>query len=346
MFALTLMAAYASLAPAQTKLVSFRPNVEFPVKGQTATVTYDVDPGIEFDEGIASWNVENADGANVEVQVRAKGDGVQTKWYTIGQWSLASKGGARTSVKGQKDGDGNVDTDTFILAKPAQKAELRLNLTNTGDGHPKLKLVTFAAFQKGDPTPDVPTRVPAWGQILNVPQRAQGSYPNGGVLCSPTSLSMVLWHYGNTLNRPELNRDVPEVEDHVWDTAYAGAGNWPFNTAYAGSFKGLTAYVTRFGSISDLEKWIDAGYPVICSVAFSLIQGLPLSPTESGHLVVLVGFSHAGDPIFNDPAQKDSVRKTYKRADFEKAWLHSSRTVYLVYPDGVRVPGGNGMWIP
>jgi hypothetical protein len=55
-------------------------------------------------------------------------------------------------------------------------------------------------------------------------------------------------------------------------------------------------------------------------------------------LVVLVGFTAEGDPIFNDPAKRDEVRRTYKRANFEKAWLYSDRAVYLVYPDGTRLP--------
>jgi hypothetical protein len=181
--------------------------------------------------------------------------------------------------------------------------------------------------------------------VIEVPQRAQGNYERGGILCSPTCVSMVLWHYSNLLARPDLNQDVPEVEKRVWDPVYDGAGNWPFNAAYAGSFPGLRSYITRLSDIRDAEKWIEAGYPLICSAPLDMLRGKEREG-NSGHLVVLVGFTESGDPIFNDPAKKDEVRRTYKRADFEKAWLTSRRTVYIVLPEDAKPPTGSaGLWI-
>ncbi|MEI8281541.1 MAG: hypothetical protein WCG75_03960 [Armatimonadota bacterium] len=55
-------------------------------------------------------------------------------------------------------------------------------------------------------------------------------------------------------------------------------------------------------------------------------------------MVIVVGFEDDGTPIFNDPAFKAGVRKTYKRADFEKAWCFSKRTVYLMTPDRAKLP--------
>jgi hypothetical protein len=249
-------------------------------------------------------------------------------------------------LKGQHDANGNVDTDTLTLKHPGQAIDIQVTLHNTSsDSGAMLKLLTLSFSRKAVTQGDHPSRSPAWGKTIDVPQRAQGNYPNGGVLCSPTSMSMVLSHYSNVLHLPDMNKDVPEVEYHVWDPVYKGAGNWPFNTAYAGSFTGLTSYVARFESIQNLEEWIDAGLPVICSVSFDMLRGLPLSPTESGHLVVLVGFDAEGNPVINDPAFRDQVRRTYKRSDFEKAWVYSRRTVYLVYPDSARLPdSSSGLW--
>ncbi len=330
------------------RLIALQPNLEFPSKGhELVKVFHDIDPQFQFQDLIASWNVEPADSAAIKIEVQAHGKGFDTRWYTMGEWSLDGKAGPRESVSGQKDQNGSVDTDTLQLKKPADGLDVRVTLKTVGDGERgKLKLLTFALTNNEAKWPEASDRSPAWGKTIDVPQRAQGNYPNGGVLCSPTSLSMVLWHYSNLLGLPGMNKDVPEVQEHVWDPAFKGAGNWPFNTAYAGSFAGLLGYVARFGSVHDLEKWIDAGFPVICSVSFDLLRGLPLSPTESGHLVVLVGFSNDGDPIFNDPAFKDQVRKTYKRDDFVKAWAYSKETVYLVYPEGSKVPtDADGLWI-
>jgi len=348
MSVLPLLAMVISSGLHNTRLVALEPNLMFPERGHEVVKEFhSVDAGIPFREMIASWNVEPAGTASLKVEVRAHGDALETKWYTMAQWTVDGKVGPRGSVNGQADLNGTVDTDTLSLHRDAKSIDVRVTLNTVADGPlAQLKLLTFSFSSRGAlPIQDaVPS--PAWGKVIDVPQRAQGNYPNGGVLCSATSMSMVLWHYSNLLGKPEMNKDVPEVEEHVWDPVYKGAGNWPFNTAYAGSFPGMRSYVARFGSTHDLETWIDAGFPVICSVSFDLLRGLPLSPTESGHLVVLVGFAKDGDLVINDPAFKNQVRRVYKRSDFEKAWNYSKRTVYLVYPENANIPKDTeGLWM-
>jgi hypothetical protein len=154
---------------------------------------------------------------------------------------------------------------------------------------------------------------------------------------------MLLRHWADTLRRPELDRDVPDVEAGALDAGDPKTGNWPFSMAYAATLDPFTAYVSRLSGISDLEKWIVAGIPVACSVDYTLLQGK--TGPKSGHLVVLLGFTAEGDPIFNDPGWSKEVRQTYKRSDFEKAWASSNRTVYLLYPAGTKTPAGPGAWL-
>lgn len=335
----------AATALANVKLVSFFPNAGFPEAGKESTLEFDnVDPAIPFNQVVPSWNVDAADGASVQVKIRAHGDGYDSKWYSFGTWALGDASG-RTSLNGQKDENGNVDTDTFIPKKPAKSVDVQVTLRNDKQGSPKLTLLALSFANTKDATPSDKQPSPAWGKIIEVPQRAQGNYPNGGVLCSATSVSMMLWHYANVLGKPDMNKDVPEVEANVWDKTYDGAGNWPFNAAYAGSFPDMRAYIARFRGISDLEKWIEAGLPVVCSISLDLANGKP-QDNGSGHLVVLVGFTKDGDPVFNDPARKAEVRRTYTRENFERAWLHSHRTVYLIYPKDAKVPADpGGVWI-
>ena len=324
----------------QSRLISYEPKLLFPRAGEQRVEMFNnISPKLNFHEMIASWNIEPANTAAFKLEVRVHGTDFVSKWFTMANWSLDSKLAPRESVKGQHDDDAYVDTDTLVLKKNAVSLDAKVTLQTLGEGpRANLKLLTFSFRSAEAPLPSPNHPSPAWGKSIAVPERAQGNYPNGGVLCSPTSMSMMLWHYSNVLNRPELNQDVPVVESHVWDPVYKGAGNWPFNTAYAGSFQGIRSYVARFESISNLESWIEEGLPVICSVSFDMLRGLPLSPTESGHLVVLVGFTKDGDPVINDPAFKHQVHKTYKRSDFEKAWAYSKRTVYLVYPENAKVP--------
>ncbi len=338
---LTMIAAAAALQTSG-KLVSFEPNLVFPPASQEAVLSYsNIRPGLIFDEVIPTWNVENGENASIKIEIRAPG----TKWYMLAIWTLDHERAPRVSVKDQKDELGNVLTDTLRLKPAVSSVDLRVTLRALGEGPlPKLKLLTLN-FSDGQDTPSANDRTSAWGKTIEVPQRAQGNYERGGILCSPTCVSMVLWHFSKQLERPELNRDVPEVEKRVWDSVYEGAGNWPFNAAYAGSHSGIRSYVTRLSSIGDAEKWIDAGYPLICSAPLDLLRGNKRDG-NSGHLVVLVGFTSDGDPIFNDPAKKDQVRRVYKRADFEKAWSTSRRTVYVVIPEGAKPPpSSNGLWI-
>ena len=342
------MVALATLALlGASRLVAIRPDLTFPEVGKSAVSTLaPLAPGMTWDEAIVSWNLENPASASVKMEARAWLGDKPTKWYTIADWASDAKRFPRTSVNGQKDADGNLDTDTLVLKHPADRLELRATLTNHDAGPlPKLRLVTASFLDSKKPVvPDAPAKNEAWGRTIDVPERAQGDYPNGGVLCSATSTSMLLWHYSKVLSRPELDHDVPEVEASVWDSEYKGAGNWPFNVAYSGSMPGMRAYVARFAGISDLEKWIAAGLPLACSVSFDMLKGAPTG--GSGHLVVLVGFTVDGDPVINDPARRGSVRHVYKRSDFERAWLYSKRTVYVVHPEGAKPPtGGEGRWM-
>jgi hypothetical protein len=338
---LTMIAAAAALQTS-AKLVAFEPNLTFPPVGQEAVLSYNnVRSGGMFDEVIPSWNVEYGENASIKIEIKGPG----TKWYTVALWTLDHEKAQRVSVKDQKDATGNVLTDTMRFTPAVASIDVRATLKTLGIGPlPRLKFLSLS-LSDGVSTASAAERSSAWGKTIEVPQRAQGNYERGGILCSPTCVSMVLWHYSNVLQKPELNQDVPEVEKRVWDSVYQGAGNWPFNAAYAGSFQGLRSYIARLGSIADAEKWIDAGYPLICSAPLDLLRGKERDG-NSGHLVVLVGFTNEGDPIFNDPAKRDEVRRVYKRADFERAWLTSRRTVYVVIPEGAKPPSGSGgLWI-
>ena len=96
----------------------------------------------------------------------------------------------------------------------------------------------------------------AWGTELAVPRYSQeihaGHYPEydggGEAWCSPTSTEMVVEYWGRGRRprptRPGWTRRYPDpTVNHAarmtYDYQYDGAGNWPFNTAYAASFPGL-----------------------------------------------------------------------------------------------------------
>src|SRR5262249_32064005 len=304
-----------------------------------------------FHELISSWNAETPPGTWIEVRLRASiGEaGHWTRWYELGAWSLDSGPERRQSVKGQKDADGRVSTDTLILTPSAHAYQLALLLraddqARASGATPAVSLATVLASTPAETARDVPSSRAAWGTVLPVPERSQMVYPNGGpVWCSPTSTSMVMAYWSDRLGEPALNRPVPEVAAAVYDTVYHGNGNWPFNTAYAGQH-GLTAYVSRMSSLAQVERWIEAGIPVVASLAWSPGErGNAAGPSTDGHLLVIVGFTPEGNAVVNDPAADPrlgiSVRRVYPRGQLEQLWLtHSGGTVYLIYPSSVSVP--------
>lgn len=293
---------------------------------------------IAWNELIASWNVVPMTNAVLEIEARAIYPDHQTKFYTLGVWSSDRQ--TRHSVRGQSDADGRVKTDTWITTRPGADVQLRLTWSGA-KVFPPIKFLGLSFFDDRVTAEPLPPKRAAWGKIITTPERSQNSYPEEEGWCSPTSLSMVLTRWSDVLQRPELNIDVPAVADGIYDSGFHGTGNWPFNTAFAGSFGGIRAYVTRFSDISELEDWIVAGIPVIISAPWEL-----LSPgrhaTGNGHLTVCIGFTETGDVVINDPAtnlQKGQhVRHIYKREDVIKAWRESHNTVYLIYPETAQIP--------
>lgn len=88
---------------------------------------------------------------------------------------------------------------------------------------------------------------------------------------------------------------------------------------------------------------IAAGVPVIISLGWKAGELAGAPGSSSGHIIVIVGFDAAGNPVVNDPwaaVDGPTVQKTYPRAQLESLWLqHSGGTVYLMYPAGRAVPG-------
>jgi Peptidase_C39 like family len=301
---------------------------------ETVLVSQEIPSSIAWDELIASWNVQLSSNGYVKIEARAFVNDRPTKYYTLGLWSGDNAPFARASVRHQRDDDGTVDTDTLKLQGPSSRLQLRVIL-----GNQEVSSLKFIGVCVSDSRTSCEALSPnrlAWGKSIAVPEKSQMAYPNGGVLCSPTTISMLLAYWSKQLNRSDLNHDVPEVARQVFDPNWEGTGNWAFNTAYAGSFEGMTAVVTRFSDVSELEDWISSGLPVGVSLCYNKLRGKGGAP--SGHLVVCVGFTSDGDVILNDPGTSHNVRKTFPRKNLIAAWAHSRNTVYLVYPTSEKLP--------
>lgn len=303
-----------------------------------------IDPGFIWDELVPSWNLSLDPGVTFEVEFQVLTNEKISKAYHLGKWS---RDDSRESVKDQKDELGDVLTDTLVVKEPGAAVRFVAKLKRpTADKAGEVKFFSIVLTDSKAKPAERESLKSVWGKTLDVPQRAQGSYPNGGVICSPTCVSMIMGYWAQRLGREELDPDVPDVCAAIYDKNWPGTGNWSFNTAYAGGFEGMRAYVSRLSDVRQLEAWIDAGVPIATSVAYDILRYGERRRGNDGHLIVLVGFDEKGDPVFNDPASSAQVRKTYPREMFIKAWAESNRTVYIIHPETTKPPKDElGEWV-
>jgi len=327
-----------------THFSGFAISAATPTNGTTYT-SPEITAPIDWNELIVSWNVPP--GVHLKAEARAIYPSHATPYYTMGLWSDDPARFPRESVRRQKDEDGWVETDTLVLSNVARKVQVRI--TAAGAHEPAmLKFLGLSFCNRAGPATALAPNRAAWGKVLEVPERRQGDYEGGGGWCSPTSLSMDLAYWSKQLHRPELNHTVPETARAIADDLRGDTGNWPFNTAYAGSYPGIRAYVTRLGDVSELEDWIAAGIPVIMSVSSYLTNDRTNGP-DNGHLVVCVGFTDKGDVVLNNPGvsvrRNVRARCVYAREKVAKAWKKSKNAVYLIYPESAKVPADRfGHW--
>ncbi|MEU5933420.1 peptidase C39 family protein [Micromonospora sp. H61] len=319
--------------------------------------------GFAVAEVVPSWTADTPDGCWIEVDLRGwHDDAPSTDWYRLARWAADDHTVRRTSLPGQRDSGARVDTDTLIVTGATVTGwQTRVTLCRPAGSPSGPVLRSIGAVATGPTTADhwyaaEPVSSAARGRVLDVPRYSQrlhaGQYPQwgggGDSWCSPTCTSMVLAYWGAepTPDRyawvePSGPRPVVvHAARHCYDHAYAGAGNWPFNTAYAG-LHGVDAFVTRLRSLVEAEAFVAAGIPLIVSAAFRADEVPGLGYDTGGHLMVLVGFTADGDPVLNDPyaPDDDAVRRTVPRQRFEAVWQRGSGGVaYVLRPASVPLP--------
>jgi peptidase C39-like protein len=327
-----------------------------------------------FNELVSSWNANTPPGTWIEVSVLPRLDDGHwaAKPYVLGRWSSDDYSFHRTSVGGQGNADGFVSIDTWF-AKDHPAIAYRLLVTlyrkTTATSGPTLSRLSAIASnltnQKGS-FPSKTTMNGVDGVDLAVPQYSQeihhGDFPqydNGGeAWCSPTSTAMVVAYWSQYSVTHSTTDYRPTPTEYSWVTSpplpaghqdpwvdytaravydyhYNGAGNWPFNAAYAAS-RGLVADVTQLHNLAEAEPFLKAGIPLVASVAWSSNKLDGAIKSTNGHLLVIKGMTPDGKQVIvNDPASIDdsAVKHYYDREQFERAWIPASGgIVYVIRP--------------
>jgi len=309
-----------------------------------------VAPGFGATTLVPSWNMATPAGTWARIAVRVKRGSTTGSWDTMATWASGTSEVKRTSSSSQTDDISSVNVDTLQSRGGAfDHWQVRVTLLRKkgATASPAVRSVSgvaakYATTSLGSTSTTTMTST----KVLDVPRYSQmihrGEYPSygggGEAWCSPTTAIMLLRHLKAGPSASDYafakKYDDPWVDHaavNTYDARYEGTGNWSFTMGYAGRY--ADAYVTRVHSLRDAERFVRAGTPVGAAIAFGSgkLSGSPLNSTR-GHLVAVVGFTSAGNVVVNDPAASSNatVRRTYKRGEFERAWLGGSGGIAYV----------------
>ncbi len=147
--------------------------------------------------------------------------------------------------------------------------------------------------------------------IEHVPFFAQEDYQ-----CGPSALAGVLNYWGVKVTPDEISKEI---------FSKAARGTLNIDMLLYSQKRGFNA-VQYDGSLSDLKKNIDSGFPLIVMV------DLGISFFKANHFMVVTGYNEEG-VIVNSGREKD---KFFYEKDFLKAWGKTDYWTLLIKPNKSR----------
>lgn len=287
-----------------------------------------------FTQLIFSWNAQRPVKGHFSFYVQVQ-DAHTGKWYDYHhlldwgneiQQSYFNRSGGSTFHHARLELEGDRKASAFrvkVLASDKHDLSLVKALIISASDFTQFKPEPWAEQGKGLSS-FVINAVPAVSQFLV-------NHPQAPVLCSPTSVSMVVGALKGRILDPLL------FADHVYDSGLKAFGNWAFNTAYAYELcnEKVLFYPTRLGSFNDLHALLQQRIPIVVSVRGPLVGSA--KPYEHGHLLVVIGYdAEKKEVICHDPAFEtdEKVLAFYGLHEFIQAWERSKRMTYkpqLIY---------------
>lgn len=273
-----------------------------------------------FERLVVSWNTTTFENTNIEVWIRVRTSQNWSMWFSYGKWT--TDGNNTGSFSGQQDNFARLDIDELVVHSglgEAVQVKLALTRKHSAIDSPSVRSI-FATLCT--PTNRYESTVVTDDFRLDVPTRSQLVVEEiGNIICSPTSLSMVLEYYG-------LDLPTEQVAKGTIDNGTSIYGNWSYNVAYVGEC-GYKSYVHYCDSFDNVLELLKQDIPVIASIITKDVSELDGASQAypSGHLIVVTGVEKTDDGVMvcvNDPAAKtiENVSRKYKYHQFIKAWKH------------------------
>jgi len=272
-----------------------------------------------FDIGLPSWNgTVPGDSGAFRIQVRVPYQSDWSPWLDVGFWKANQWHGTKKTSYG----GGRVDIDILVLYSYTTQWQFRVEMKrdSAAISSPTLSLLSFfvsaerttwsydfSAVMADNPAPIfIPTTFLAQRQI---------SSKYGSIICSPTTVAMILLSYHIEVDPLQFTLDT---YDPYWEIF----GVWPRVVQNASEY-GLKGTVTRY------RTWSEAREVLANEGRIGMSIGQPL---YGGHLVMLAGFTESGDPIVHDPARSwDGYSHLFNKSDLSHAWFDKGGVAYTFY---------------
>lgn len=276
-------------------------------------------PTLSFSDLVGSWAAISSTTSTVELQIKAKVNGIWSDYITYSKWGL----GLHNYCYPSSNSIIKLDDDVVVVlnSKKAEaiKFKVILRRNSANDDSPKLSLVAFAL---NNSSYEYLVNISQYHEdlIYNVPRLAQGIVPEiGGSICSPTSSTMLLKYKGMDFSSYDIyeHRYIAGIAYDYQNKIY---GNWVYNTVTIGSY-GFDAYVGRFYSVNELVEHLAKVGPVAISVKGTMISS-EKTYTTAGHLLVAIGYKYIDNQLYivcNDP-NVPNVYCEYSESVIKQTW--------------------------
>ncbi len=290
-----------------------------------------------FNDLLPSWNIDVPIGAGfyVEIRVGREGGDFWTPFYYLGGWGKFTAPRHRTL----KDSNGQINIDYFQSSNAFDRIQYRVTFFANDPNEPPTLRRFSLAYSNTLNDPRVAERFREvvdpgpkgkWVRRLPVPFRSQNweSDELRPLVCSPTSLAMVLEYWGAKVPTVDVCRTVYDPEYHLY-------GNWWRAIQGAWTY-GVPGDLERFGHWNAVKRRIAEGRPIVASTRADKgdLRHAPNYASSEGHLLVIAGFDPDGSVLINDPAMRTPERGLckYHPDDVEKIWFDHGGVGYVLSP--------------
>src|SRR5690554_5706694 len=273
-------------------------------------------PISEFSELVLSWNVKNLNDSQLVFFISVGNENGFSKFHAMGSF----KEDQNRSISAEADEYASVNIDTLINKDEKNNLfKLRVNITPNSNENLILENITVTTKPLNNNL--VYDESLLINHLIDVDPLQQLSIPNiGNLICSPTSVTMVLNYYGYNFKQEEMAQKVYDYGRRIY-------GNWTFNASYAGSLESIYSRVEFIDDFNKVVNYIKNDVPVIFSITTTSLNDLEgsIMAFPAGHLIVLIGFEQINGVwygIFNDPAEYEDnkVMRKYKMEQVLNIW--------------------------